>query len=199
MKIEFIEETHSYLVDGILTPSVSELINWYFDEYTNIPKSILNEKAKYGTKAHELIENYLLGKRLNLKGINPYLKASIQEFKSLPKIEVKDVEQMGTYEGLICGRYDIKDKEGTIYDIKTTSKLMLDNEGLQAPLNLQISCYYLIDGNYKDYGKVIWLPMHDSPRIEKVKTWNKKELIELIKKFRKDNGYEQWLWFIPRT
>ena len=40
--IEFIEESHTYLIDGVITPSVSEILNFIFpDKYSNIPKQIL--------------------------------------------------------------------------------------------------------------------------------------------------------------
>ena len=55
--IEFIEETHTYLYEGIIIPSVSEILHFIFpDKYKNVDKEILYKKAIYGSKIHEAIE-----------------------------------------------------------------------------------------------------------------------------------------------
>ena len=55
--IDFIEEQHIYLKDGIITPSVSEILHFIFpDKYKNISAKILNKKAEYGSKVHEAVE-----------------------------------------------------------------------------------------------------------------------------------------------
>ena len=55
--IEFLEEPHIYLVDGIVVPSVSEILHFIFpDKYKNVNKAILEAKAKYGTQIHESVE-----------------------------------------------------------------------------------------------------------------------------------------------
>ena len=57
--IEFIEQQHIYLVDGVITPSVSQILHFIFpDKYKNVDKKILNRKAEYGTKIHESVELY---------------------------------------------------------------------------------------------------------------------------------------------
>ena len=60
--IEFIEDSHQYLCDGVLIPSVSELIRFKFtDAYKGIPEKILKKKASYGTKVHDYIERFIKG------------------------------------------------------------------------------------------------------------------------------------------
>ena len=57
--ITFLEEPHIYLVDGIITPSVSEILHFIFpDKYKGVDKRTLNKKAEYGTTIHESIEMY---------------------------------------------------------------------------------------------------------------------------------------------
>ena len=57
--IDFLEEPHIYLVDGVITPSVSEILHFIFpDKYKGVDKRILNKKAQYGTTIHESIEMY---------------------------------------------------------------------------------------------------------------------------------------------
>ena len=57
--IDFLEEPHIYLVDGVITPSVSEILHFIFpDKYKGVDKRILNRKAQYGTAIHESVEMY---------------------------------------------------------------------------------------------------------------------------------------------
>lgn len=43
--IDFLEEPHIYLVDGVITPSVSEILHFIFPEkYKNVSSYILNKK-----------------------------------------------------------------------------------------------------------------------------------------------------------
>ena len=58
--MKFLEKTHTYLNDdGIIIPSVTQLISWKFGSgYEDVPKKILEAKAAYGTRIHALIEEY---------------------------------------------------------------------------------------------------------------------------------------------
>ena len=63
--IEFIEEGHIYLKDGIIVPSVSEILHHIFpDKYKGIPNWVMEKKAEYGTKVHYAIECLEQGKEL---------------------------------------------------------------------------------------------------------------------------------------
>ena len=56
--IEFLEEPHLYLKDGILVKSVTQILQLIFpDKYKGIDKKILSKKADFGTKGHVIIEN----------------------------------------------------------------------------------------------------------------------------------------------
>lgn len=56
--IEFIPETHQYIVDGILTPCVSNILAYKFNDYANIPKEILQRASEKGTELHKAIEDF---------------------------------------------------------------------------------------------------------------------------------------------
>ena len=56
--VEFLPETHLYLVDGILTPCVSDILKFKFNDYGNVSKEILQRASERGTELHEAIENY---------------------------------------------------------------------------------------------------------------------------------------------
>ena len=70
--IEFIPETHQYIVDGILVPCVSNILAYKFNDYANIPKDILQRASAKGTELHKAIEDY------EQQGIT----SELQEFKN---------------------------------------------------------------------------------------------------------------------
>ena len=167
--ITFYENGHFYLDEfGVIVPSVSDVIDFAFpNKYRSIPLKILECKARYGTALHSCIEKILIGKKLKKSEVaDANIKATIEYFKKLNKvlkIKPKEIEKLGTYKGLIAGTCDIITETDDIIDIKTTSKLFVDNETLQAPLNLQISLYYLINGIKKKKGYALWLPKDINP------------------------------------
>ncbi len=56
--IEFDGEAHRYIVNGILTPSVSELLKHRFNDYVGVPAAVLEAAAERGTAMHAAIEQY---------------------------------------------------------------------------------------------------------------------------------------------
>lgn len=56
--LEFIPETHQYVVDGILVPCVSNILAYKFNDYANIPKEVLQRASAKGTELHKAIEDY---------------------------------------------------------------------------------------------------------------------------------------------
>lgn len=191
--LEFIKETHQYLYNGVLIPSVSEIIKYRFpDLYKGIPNSILNSKARYGTKLHEIVEKLLMYEitidEIQNMNIDPNIKMSAIMAKELCKtwiLNPKKTEQIVNYKNKYAGTYDFITEDDYIVDIKTTSKLHINNETLEAPLNLQISLYYLAAGILKPNGYVLWLPKNGDSQVKEVKCWDVENLKELIKEYEK--------------
>ena len=75
--IEFLEEPHLYLKDGILVKSVTQILQLIFpDKYKGINESVLKNKANFGTKGHSIIEN------LNVENIDfNYYKQFEESFR----------------------------------------------------------------------------------------------------------------------
>ena len=54
MHIEFIESSHTYLVNGIIVPSVTQIMKGDSDNvYNGIPSHILEKAAERGTAVHK--------------------------------------------------------------------------------------------------------------------------------------------------
>lgn len=178
--IEFIEELHIYLYNGVILPSVSKLLRKLFpNKYDNIPKFILERKAKYGTEVHSIIEKIENNEDYYTEDEN--IKNSISDYlimKNKYNIEVISQEQMVHYKHYYAGRYDmIANINGKkcLCDIKTTQKL--DNEYL----SWQLSLYELAIGErfYKLYA--IWLPKGKEGSLVEIKRKKKKEILEFLR------------------
>lgn len=72
--LEFDDEAHRYIVNGIITPSVSKLLSLKFDDYPNVPKAVLQAAADRGTEMHKAIEVFeKTGKKSDLQEFRNYL------------------------------------------------------------------------------------------------------------------------------
>lgn len=136
--LEFFPETHTYLYDGLMLPSVSQILcAKYKNEYASVPPAVLNNAAQRGTAVHKAIENY------NNSGYDDGSEA-VRNFKFLQKqygFEVLDSElPIAIFKNdipIACGRLDMTmliDGETGIADIKTVSTL--NNEKIAYQLNL---------------------------------------------------------------
>lgn len=192
-EIEFVEEGHYYLNDGVLIPSVSELIRFRFPEaYAGIPDKILKKKADYGTKVHDYIERFI-NKEFTLeevqkKNIDPNIKIAVEQFEKLRKkccFYIKDMEEIVSYKGKYAGKYDLLTDDDLIIDIKTTSEI--HDEWLKYQLGL----YYLAAGIKQEYGYVIWLPKGKAGQVKQISVAPHEECIKLLKEYGRDVSSRQ--------
>ena len=57
--LEFIEDTHQYLVDGLMVDSVTQILSKkYAHKFDGVPDKVLRSAANKGTELHEHIERY---------------------------------------------------------------------------------------------------------------------------------------------
>ena len=136
--LEFFPETHTYLYDGLMLPSVTQILGVkYKYDYASVPPSVLDNASKRGTAVHKTIENY------NNLGYDDGSEA-VRNFKFLQKqygFEVLDSElPIVLFKDdmpIACGRLDmtmLMDGETGIADIKTVSAL--NKEKIADQLNL---------------------------------------------------------------
>ena len=136
--LEYLEDEHIYLVDGVILPSITTILKDKFGaKYDGIPEYILQRAAEKGTYMHSAIQNYEeLGLEIDLLELENYIKLK-QEYKwkcisnEVPIILFIDNKPVA------CGRLDMVYKIGRklgIMDFKRTSKL--DVEYLTYQLNL---------------------------------------------------------------
>lgn len=185
-ELTFIEESHTYLLNGVIVPSVSEILHFIFpNKYKGVSEKTLSDKAKYGTTIHEYIEKYESGKFEDLPGLDLYQNMSIKQYmriKAKKDIDVVEQEKMIHYEDKYAGRFDmianIKGKR-CLCDIKTTATLDIEY------LSWQLSFYELAYGERFKKLYAIWLPRKELGQLVEIPRKPKKELLKMIKKFEK--------------
>ena len=178
MEIEFIEDCHVYLVNGEIVPSVTQIINRIFPStYENVPKTILENSARFGTRIHHLIE-------MDCKGViepmTPFEEQIMDEFHEIKKkhnIEVLKNEQMVNYGYLYAGTYDMLAKVNgklSLIDIKTTSKVMNEH------LRYQLTMYRMAIAEEIEKMYCLWLPKKDVGRLIEVEPLPESEILKII-------------------
>lgn len=135
--LEYYDDEHLYLFNGVMLPSVTQIIDKKFNDYANVPKDVLNRASERGTNVHKQIENYCRS------GIDDGSEA-VRNFRFLQKqydFEVLDNElPLVVFMNDIpvaCGRLDMTIEMGGkvgIADIKTCSAL--NKEKIAYQLNM---------------------------------------------------------------
>ena len=189
--LEYVEEEHIYLYNGIIIPSVSEILHKYLfkDKYKNIPENILKAKAIYGTEVHKAIEDIENGNEYATTSI--YQELSIEEyFKIKNKYHLKVIEQekMVCYKGIYAGRFDMIAKVNgfeSLIDIKTTAELDMEY------LSWQLSLYELAYGKKFKKLYALWLPKKGIGKLVEIPRKSKKEIEKLLEEIKNDKVYKR--------
>lgn len=189
--IEYIDEIHCYLYDGVIIPSVSQILQekLFKDKYKNVPKWILEKKANYGTQVHKSIEMYEINLKTMCKeeafdvtvialNLNIIQQESLKQYIKLKEqynFKVVEQEVIICYKGKYAGRFDMiieMDNKLHLVDIKTTYEL--DREYVSWQLSMyDLGCDKEIENYY-----VLWLPKKKIGKFERI---NKKEKDEIGK------------------
>ena len=145
--LEYIDDTHIYLFDGVVVPSVTQLLQKKFgSKYDGIPKNVLERAAERGTALHNAIEDYEQnGTVANLVELHNWIALKAEhEFQvmgnELPLVLIKDVQAVA------AGRCDLFLAKHGVFglgDIKRTYRL--DRQYLTYQLDLYrvafMQCY----------------------------------------------------------
>lgn len=72
--LEYDDDTHTYLVDGVIVPSITQMLSVKFgNKYASVNRSTLERAAERGTAIHKAIEDYCkLGIEGDLKEIRNF-------------------------------------------------------------------------------------------------------------------------------
>lgn len=167
----FNEAEHTYTLNGKKLSGVTAIVKWLFpDTYTDIPESVLMKAAAHGSLIHSKCELYdTCGLGDDLPEVQEYIRLKNENSLTTEANEylVDDGKDIASSIDVVFS----KGEDGCypLADIKTTSKIHVDN------VTLQLSIYaYLFElcNKGKKAGKlyVIWLPKEK---------YGKAELMEL--------------------
>ena len=157
--LEFFEDEHLYLVDGVIVPSVTQILSHKFGrKYAHVNRDVLRRAAEAGTAVHEAIEHYCTtGEESDLP--------ELRNFKFLQRqygFEVLDNEVSVILflndRPVAAGRLDLVLKMGDEVggaDIKRTSAL--DKEYVAYQLNLYRIAYRQCHGIEWEFLRAIHL------------------------------------------
>lgn len=187
--LEFNEDTHTYTINGIVLPSVTQIISEIMpNKYANVNRRVLNEKAKFGTEGHKIIEclnvSDLENAKKHVRTIeNKSLEICIREYLRLvKKYNINPIahEMRTHYSYIYAGTLDMIAKvnnELSLIDVKFTSAL--DQEYLEWQLGMYaLACnnYYL----YFDKYYCLWLPKGDLGQLVEIKPKTSEEILKKL-------------------
>lgn len=141
--LEYIDDGHIYLVNGIIVPSITQVLKYKFGhKYDHVNRDVLSEAARKGTAVHEAIEKYCkTGEESDLLELRNYkFLAKKYGFEAVDN-EVPVILSIDN-EPIAAGRLDMVLKmDGKIggADIKRTATL--DKESVSLQLNLYRIAY----------------------------------------------------------
>lgn len=182
-EVEYFDDIHKYLVNGVIVPSVTEILQKiYPDKYKNVPRETLKRKAAYGTIIHNYIEQYEKGLiTIKLDYIQEASFGQYLRLKDKHNIKVLEQEKIVNYKDIYAGRFDmVAEVNGSrcLCDIKTTASL--DKEYL----SWQLSLYEFAYGKRFDKLYAIWLPKKDLGRLVEIKRKSKKEINKVLEELK---------------
>lgn len=144
--IEFNEELHRYTENGVVLPSVSQVLRAVFgNKYDCVNQDILEKAQNKGNAVHTEIQNYESNGELGFsKELEAYIRERSQDLEYINHEQI-----IGGSEFKVCGKYDLL-FNGILADIKTNSKF--DKDYVQKQLSL-----YKYIGKFKEDLMAIWL------------------------------------------
>ena len=189
--LEYIDESHTYLYNGVILPSITQILKSKFgNKYIGVDEKVLQRASEKGTEVHKAIEDY------EKRSIDDLNCTELRHYKFLKKQfgfncldnEVPIVLFFND-EPISAGRVDLiledNGKVG-IADIKRTS--VFDKEYVAYQTNL----YRL--GYQQSYGTEITflrgIHLRDKVRKYIEIPIKEKEILEFIEKYLKENNNE---------
>ena len=178
--VEFFEDGHIYLVNGVIVPSVSTILGatLFKGKYDSVPPFVLQRAAQFGTGVHEAIEN---GEWLGLDDVQYKVYQNYLKLLKTEDITPTAHERIVNYGYDYAGTYDmdcmIKGAD-CLADVKTTYALDIEY------LSWQLSMYELASGKRYEKLYAIWLPKRKGAELVEIARKSKEEIQWLIKKYK---------------
>lgn len=183
--LEYFDESHQYLVDGIIVPSITQMLKFRFEnKYSRVDGATLKRASERGTEVHKAIEEYCKsGKESDIKELRNFKflqkKYNFEVLENEVPVILFDIE---TGHPISAGRLDLVLKmDGQVggADIKRTSTL--DKDYLAYQLNLYRIAYrqcYKVEWEFlrgvhlrEDTRKFVTIPINEEMTWEFIKEY----------------------------
>ena len=154
----FNEQEHTYTLNGNHLSGITPIVGWMFPmTYAGIPQETLDRAAAYGKDVHRrcnLLDLY------HIEDDNPHVK-DYADLKTANQLTAQKCEYIISDGKRVASAIDVvfTDKDGDVVlgDIKTTSKINIENVTLQ--LNLYVYLFERMNPELKAKRLlVVWLP-----------------------------------------
>lgn len=184
--LEFDHETHQYLCDGLMLPSITQILGVKFgNKYDGIRADVLERAADRGTAIHKAIENFVTegldDKSDEVRGYR--FLSDRYHFRALESERPVLLHLAG--EPIAAGRLDLIIKfvsSVAVADIKTTSTL--DKEYLAYQLNLYRIAYQ--QTYHKEINELYGIHLRgDKRKLVQIRI-NEQRAWELVREYRKE-------------
>lgn len=184
--LEYIDDIHQYIVDGICFPSITQVLKSRFGhKYATVDASTLQRASEKGTEVHEAIERYCkTGDESDLPELRNFKFLQKQYGFTVLENEVPVILSLDD-EPIMAGRLDLVLQSGDLIglgDIKRTSAL--DKEYLASQLNLYRIAYrqsYGIEAEFlkglhlrDDVRKYVNIPINEKMTWDLIEEWRTK-------------------------
>lgn len=188
--LEYLDDIHQYLIDGICVPSITQILKIKFGrKYTGIDENVLMKASIKGTEVHEAIEKLCkYGEVSELREVKNFMFLKDRYGFEVLDNEVPIILFDEDGEPIAGGRLDLVlelNEETGLADIKRTSTL--DKEYLAYQLNLyRIGYQQSYDKEIKflrgihlreEKRKFVEIPINEEKALELVKEWKENELL----------------------
>ena len=129
--VRFVEETHTYYINGVIYPSVSEILAPFCD-FSRVPRDVLERKRQIGRATHKCIELDEAG-TLDPDTVDPQVMPYFESwrlFKATKPLQVCDAERIVySKKHRYAGRFDLTvnfydDPEPWLLDVKCVDRMM---------------------------------------------------------------------------
>lgn len=180
--IEYIDLTHTYLNDGVIIPSVSNLVEFATkDDYSVIPPIILKKAQDFGTDIHNAIENYFTKDEEPIFD-DPYKRLAFEQFIKLKGDIIEPLcETLTDFNGRYAGRIDCIYQD-VLVDYKTNTNINIPH------LEWQLGLYKMAlesKGYTINRCRCLWLPKRHKGEWVEITPKSNEECLQLL------NDYEQ--------
>lgn len=166
--LEYDDDEHVYLVDGVIVPSVTQLLQAKFkNKYDKVSPEVLNRAAERGTAIHKAVEDYCIKGVVVCKEVSNF-RFLERKYNFTPIENESPVILFKNNKPVAAGRFDLLlyiDNEIALADIKTTSTL--DKTYLAYQLNLYKLAYeqcYLYTKINRPIKKLYGIHLRDDKR-----------------------------------